>query len=205
MSHRTDPSSQEGGTIVTSITDFEYTVTSAAWSPDGRSFVVGSHDTKRALSVYSLDTGKKVYSFAQPGESLRVTDVSISEDGSSLAVVTHNDQRVLIYDFRSRQRIADWSMEDTITCVNLSHDGKTVLVSMNNSKLVLFDVATGDVVQHYPGLKQKRFIIRSNFGGAGQNFVVSGSEGMFCNHRSDQRHFDSLPASVITWILWSAR
>lgn len=167
---------KEGGRNVISIVDFEYTVTSAAWSPDGQSFVVGSHDTKRSLSVYSLSTSKPLYSFSQPSESLRVTDVSISRDGSRLAAVTHNDQRILIYDFNSRTRIADWAMEEKLTCVNLSHDGKTVLVSMNNSKLVLFEVATGEVVQHYPGLKQREFIIRSNFGGAGEGFVVSGSE-----------------------------
>lgn len=106
---------------------------------------------------------------------MRINDCSISGDGSRLAVIT-NDKRLLVYDFKTRVKIADWAMDDMLTCVNLSGDGTTVLVSMNNSKLLLLDVEFGDTVQSYTGAQQRQFVIRSAFGGAGENFVISGSE-----------------------------
>jgi len=108
-----------------------------------------------------------------------VNDCSISADGGRLAVIT-NDKRILVYDFKSRLQVADWVMDDLLTCLNLSHDGNSVLVSMNNSQLMLLDSATGDTIQKYTGLKQRQYVIRSTFGGAGENFVVSGSEGKAC-------------------------
>lgn len=151
-------------------------MTSAVWAPDGETFVVGSHDSKQPLGLYTVTDHKPIYKWPNEGSSLRINDCSISADGSRLAVIT-NDKRLLVYDFKTRIKIADWTMDDMLTCVNLSSDGATVLVSMNNSKLLLVDVEFGDTVQSYSGLKQQQFVIRSSFGGAGDNFVISGSEG----------------------------
>lgn len=68
-------------------------------------------------------------------------------------------------------------MEDKLTCVTLSQDGKTVLVSMNEGRLMLLNSSTGEIVQRYTGLRQSEFVIRSAFGGANESFVLSGSEG----------------------------
>jgi hypothetical protein len=54
-----------------------------------------------------------------------------------------------------------------------------MLVSMNENKIRLMDIESGEVVESYEGHVQSKFIIRSAFGGAGEGFVVSGSEGMF--------------------------
>ena len=52
-----------------------------------------------------------------------------------------------------------------------------MLVSMNKNKIRLMEIDTGREVQGIEGQIQKNFIIRSSFGGADENFVVSGSEG----------------------------
>lgn len=109
---------------------------------------------------------------------MRINDCSIAPNGSRLAAIT-SDNRVLVFDFQTRVKIADWYMEDKLTCVTLSHDGNTVLISMNEGRLMLLDSETGDIVQRYAGLKQSEFVIRSAFGGANENFVISGSEGEF--------------------------
>lgn len=180
-----------GGRRLHSISDFSYPVTSAVWCPDGDTFVVGSHDTGKALQIYSVEQSLPMGSFSTKDEGLRVNDCSISGDGSRLAVVT-NDKRVLVYDFHTRQRLSDWPMGEALTCVSLSQDGKTILVSANNSNLLLYQVSTGELIRRYPGLKQNNFVIRSCFGGANENFVVSGSEG-----ESDCR--DAI-ISILTWI-----
>lgn len=159
------------------IDNFEYPVTTAAWAPDGQSFVVGSQDAKRPLGLYQLPDQKQVHTWwSDDSTSMRVNDCSISADGSRLAAIT-SDNRVLVFDFRTRVKLADWRMEDKLTCVTLSRDGKTVLISMNEGRLLLLDSETGSVVQRYSGLKQSHFVIRSAFGGVKENFVISGSEG----------------------------
>jgi len=59
---------------------------------------------------------------------------------------------------------------------------------MNEGRLLLLDSECGDVVQRYTGLKQSEFVIRSAFGGANENFVISGSEGKLyaCMHACRQ-------------------
>jgi hypothetical protein len=53
-----------------------------------------------------------------------------------------------------------------------------MLVSMSPNKIHLMEIDTGETVQNFEGHQQSQFIIRSNFGGANENFVVSGSDGM---------------------------
>lgn len=54
-----------------------------------------------------------------------------------------------------------------------------MLVSMSPDQIKLMEIDTGDVIQRFEGHMQKQFIIRSAFGGADENFIVSGSEGKF--------------------------
>lgn len=167
----------QSGSRIGRIDHFEHPVTTAAWSPDGQSFVIGSQDSKQPLGLYQLSDQSQVHNWlGDTSSNTRVNDISISADGTRLAAVTV-DNRVLVFDFQTRLKIAEWMLEDKLMCVSLSHDGKKILISMNEGRLLLLDAETGDVVQRYVGLKQSEFVIRSAFGGAGENFVISGSEG----------------------------
>ena len=54
-----------------------------------------------------------------------------------------------------------------------------MLVSLTDGEVQLLDIRTANLVRRFEGQKQGNFIIRSSFGGAGENFVLSGSEGVF--------------------------
>jgi WD repeat-containing protein 26 len=114
--------------------------------------------------------------FKWKDEKLRVYDLALSANGQRLVVLL--ETRILVYDFRTKEKIGDHAFDDVkMTSVTISRDSHYMLVGMNPNKLKLMMVDTGEIIQSFSGQKQTRFMIRSAFGGANENFVVSGSEG----------------------------
>lgn len=52
-----------------------------------------------------------------------------------------------------------------------------MLVNLSSGEIQLLDIETGELIRTFDGQKQGEYIIRSCFGGAAENFVLSGSEG----------------------------
>lgn len=185
----------DGGRRVQTLDSFSHPVSSAVWLPDGRSFIVGSQDAERSLDLYTLGESQPAYSFTRPSQNIRIRDCAVSADGFRLAVIT-TEKHVLIYDLKSssRSQLADFTMDEQLTCIDLSPDGSQLLLSMNNSQLRLVDSVTGNFLQHYQGMKQTQYVVRASFGGADQGFVISGSEDSHIYiHR---RHSGALVAAI---------
>ena len=64
-----------------------------------------------------------------------------------------------------------------MTCISISRDSRHMLVNMAENEVQLIDIETADVVRRFLGQRQSEFIIRSAFGGADENLIISGSEG----------------------------
>ncbi|TKA81234.1 hypothetical protein B0A55_02365 [Friedmanniomyces simplex] len=182
---------------------FDYPVTTAAWLPDSQTFVVGTQDSRRPLGLYSLRSAtaatstsssssssssvvrnNEIHSWRDPPwdstlainpTSFRITDCAVSPDGSRL-VATTIDYRILVYDLGSRCKVAEWAMDDRLNSIAFGLDGTQLLLNMNEGRVLALSAGTGEVLMRYKGAKQGEFVIRSCFGGAGGNFVVSGSE-----------------------------
>ena len=186
------------GRIVSRGDHFDYPVTTAAWLPDSETFVVGTQGSRRPLGMYSLRPSNgngsssgvvrnnEIYSFRDPpwdpqakdhGTSFRITDCAVSAAGDRL-VATTIDNRILSWDLSTpnKRKVAEWIMEDKLTSINFSADGRQLLVNMNEGRLLALNSYTGEVEMSYAGARQVEFVIRSCFGGAGEGFVVSGSE-----------------------------
>jgi WD40 repeat protein len=160
--------------VLLTLTQFHSPVTVAAWAPSGESFVVGSQDPHTALAVWDLNEDI-IYKWKE--DKMRVYDLSLSPDGRRLVVLLVSS--IAVYDFITREKIAEYSFDDhKMTCVNISKDSKTMLVSMNPNKIHLMHIDSGEILQSFHGQKQSEYMIRSAFGGANESFVVSGSEGM---------------------------
>ncbi|KAF2179782.1 WD repeat-containing protein-like protein [Zopfia rhizophila CBS 207.26] len=160
------------GRCMVCISDFTYPCTTAAWAPNGKTVVIGSQDTKYGLALWDTD-GNIVHRWHE--DNVRVHDLAISPDGHRLVVLLEN--RILVYDFVTREKLCEWALDDVkLTSVNISQDSHHMLISMNENKIRLMEIDTGEVIQKYSGQVQTQYIIRSAFGGANENFVVSGSE-----------------------------
>ncbi|KAK4565962.1 hypothetical protein LTR86_003811 [Recurvomyces mirabilis] len=174
---------------------FDYPVTTAAWLPDSETFVIGTQGSQRPLGLYSIPGGNgtssssgmrnnEIHSWRDPPwdlsqkenrNSFRISDCAVSADGARMAATTL-DHGIMVFDLRSRTKIAEWSLEDKLTSIHFSADGTQLLVSMNGGRVLALDSVTGETIMRYEGAQQDKFVIRSSFGGAGENFVISGSE-----------------------------
>uniref|UniRef100_A0A7S4GNX4 CTLH domain-containing protein n=1 Tax=Eutreptiella gymnastica TaxID=73025 RepID=A0A7S4GNX4_9EUGL len=102
---------------------------------------------------------------------------------------------------------------DSLTSLNLSVDGHYILVNKSISEkrgcIHLYDIRHRPfkVTQKYAGHLQKRFVIRSCFGGANQIFVLSGSEDhkVYVYHRDTGRKLFALTGhtNVVNTVAWN--
>lgn len=56
--------------------------------------------------------------------------------------------------------------------------GKQIVLNLINQGLHLWDIPTRSLVRRFRGVVQRQCTIHSCFGGANDNFIASGSEGM---------------------------
>ncbi|KAK4542240.1 hypothetical protein LTR36_006893 [Oleoguttula mirabilis] len=174
---------------------FDYPVTTAAWLPDSETFVVGTQGSQRPLGLYSLRSASssssssvvrnnEIHTWRDPpwdasqkdnGKSFHVADCAVSPDGTRM-VATTMERQIMMFDLRTRLKIAEWTMEDKVTSITFGVDGTQMLVNVSGGRVLALDSNTGELIMQYDGVKQQEFVIRSCFGGAGENFVISGSE-----------------------------
>lgn len=148
-------------------------VTAAAWAPDGETFVTASMDIKAPLCYWGLRSRSPIHVWR---DGFRAQDCAITPDGTRLISSDHED-KLYVYDLASRAEEYCLSLKNHITSVSVSNDSRYVLLSLRNNEIQLMDIETTEVVRRFDGQKRGEWVIRSRFGGAGENFVVSGSEG----------------------------
>ena len=108
----------------------------------------------------------------------RTQDCAISPDGRRL-VAADTNSKLHVFDFRTYEEEYCLSLPSKPTSVAISRDSKHMLVNLAEGEIQLIDMDTTAVVRRFRGYKQGSYVIRSTFGGAAENFVVSGSEGEF--------------------------
>ncbi|KAJ9283666.1 hypothetical protein DTO021C3_8737 [Paecilomyces variotii] len=161
----------ETGLLLLTIDHHSEPVTAAAWAADGQSFVTASLDLTSSLCHWSIG-GDPLYRW--PG-AFRVQDCAITPDGRRL-IAADVDKRVHVYNFSTHEEEYCLSLKSKPTSVTVSHDSRYMLVNLAEGQIQLIDIETTDVIRRFRGQKQGEYVIRSTFGGAAENFVVSGSE-----------------------------
>ncbi|KAG8163534.1 hypothetical protein KVR01_006831 [Diaporthe batatas] len=150
---------------------FSEPISSCVWAPDGRSFVLGAFDRERSLCTWNL-RGEKLYTWSKKN---RTEDLALSSDGRYL-VAMDDEVHVHVYDFPAKTLKYDMPLPCRPTSVSITKDSKYLLVNLQDGEARVYDIASRTCVQKYKGHSGGEFLIRSNLGGANENFVVSGSE-----------------------------
>lgn len=153
-------------------------MTAAAWAPDGKSFVTGSHDKQSQLCSWTLE-GQPIYSWEEVDH--RIQGCVISPDGQRMITISAETE-VTVYNYITRAFEYQIKVGSKMTCINISRDSRYVLVNMADNEVQLFDLETADIIRRFMGQKQGEYVLRSAFGGADQNLIISGSEGKDRSH-----------------------
>ena len=147
-------------------------VSAVCWAPDGETFVTGSLDRQSQLCLWALD-GRPLYSWPV---HYRILDCAISPDSQRMVTISPEAQ-IFVYNFVTREEEYSIQLRAKMTCLSISRDSRYMLVNMADNEVQLIDIETADIVRRFLGQKQGTFVIRSVFGGADENLIISGSEG----------------------------
>lgn len=174
--------------------DQNYGITAAAWTPDSTSFVTASHDRNSQLCHWSLLASEPERPIHVWPRGFRVQGVGITDDGHWLVAL--DPQNIIrVFDLHTYREEPPIKTAGQMTSIALSHDSSTVLVNLAVGEVHMIDLVTRETVRKFKGQKQGEYVIRSCFGGAAENFVVSGSEGQYpppCCGQDADRDTDGL-------------
>ncbi|TDL15120.1 WD40 repeat-like protein [Rickenella mellea] len=177
------------------------TITSLVWLVDGSGFLSASLDRK--IILWGADgIQREVWGTAV----MRITDLAVTPDSSRLVAVGvrhlppsennsaggtpptgaatqaytvgHGDveNRLIIYNLATKEQETSIRLEGELTTVNISQDSRYALIHHAPDEVQLWDLDLAQMVHRFTGLHQGKHVIRSSFGGADGEFVVSGSE-----------------------------
>ena len=153
--------------------DSQYAITEAAWAPDSIQFVTASHDRKSTLCHWRTMNSDPIYVWP---EGFRTDSVAITPDGRRV-VVADTDSRLHCFDFRNHREEFVLHLPCRVTGLSISKDSNFVLMNLAHGEVHMLDLHTRDTVRRFIGQHQGNFMIRNCFGGAAENFVLSGSKG----------------------------
>ena len=167
----------ETGTCLTTFehrtNDGQYAITEAAWAPNSLDFVTASHDRKSTMCHWKASEPEPIYVWT---EGFRTDSVKITPDGRRV-IVTDTESRLHCFDFQSHREEFTLHLPSRATGLSVSADSNFALLNLARGEVHMLDLHTRDTVRRFTGHQQGGFMIRNCFGGAAENFVLSGSKG----------------------------
>lgn len=150
-----------------------FTISSCAWFPDSKRLVCGSSDVEKGIHIWDCE-GNELKAW-KGSRMPKVMDLAVTPDGENLiSIFSEKDIRILNLATNNERVISE---EYHITSLSVSADSKFLIVNLNSQEIHMWDVA-GKWVKplKYRGHMQKKYVIRSCFGGLNSTFIASGSE-----------------------------
>jgi WD40 repeat protein len=196
------------GDCIRVFTKHSDSVTGICWLPNPEHFLSGGFD--RLIFMWNID-GSEIRRWEIAS---RVQDIGITHDGSRMLVV-NSDRNLKVIDIMAQREICALPESEPVTSVCVSQIRDEVLVnvaqqvtsSQQRPVIRLWSFKNHCVMQQYFGHSQCRFVVRSCFGGAHEEFVFSGSED--AQVYIWQKHYGSLlhrlygHTAVVNSVCWA--
>lgn len=84
---------------------------------------------------------------------------------------------LVVYDLNTYREDFRMNMPSRITCITPSRDSQYALLNIQDGEVHMINLLGRYTQRKFKGLSQDKNIIRNCFGGAAENFVLSGSKG----------------------------
>jgi WD40 repeat protein len=158
--------------------------TGTAFSPDGRYIVSGTSEDpdlgtcpppEAKLTLWDSATGEMIWEVETNGNA--TTGKAFINGGTQIATVDRwcgND--VTIWDVTTGQRVAEWEgHQKPAWGLAASPDGKTIVTASEDSTAIIWDAATGTILQVLP----HNYVVRTGaFSPDGQRLVTVTNDGI---------------------------
>lgn len=154
----------------------------------------------------------------EPREAIEEPTEEVPAAQSSRERRPGDHARILIYDLHAHAEICSLYVRDMLNSVAISSDSRFALLSGIADDIVLLELSTQNLLQHYHGHRASEFVIRATFGGAGEDlaggisapFVASGSEDarIYVWHRASGRLLENSCAhshGAVNDVAWRPR
>jgi len=177
-------------------------VLGVAFNPDGEFLAVGSMDSQSPVSLWEVDTGRKLRSFI--GHSSFVTSVVFSSDGKLLASGS-NDKTLRLWDVNTGQEVwsasGQWHVDDS---VRFSPDGALLASGSQDGTVRIWDIreltyATGEGSARPPEIMLGTEKWRFETGDAVASSPAIGSDGTIYVGSSDGYVYAINPNGTQKW------
>lgn len=170
------------------------------WSSDDSKFVTGGIKGQ----FYECDSEGNIL---QTWEGVRVQALGCRPD-SSTYLAADSQHRVRSYNFDEEIEENILKEEASIMSMNVSSDGRYLLVNLSNQGIHLWDLDDKVRLRKFQGSKQTgAYQLYSTFGGASDLYVASGSEDgkVYIWHRSREEPIEVLSGhtKVVSCVSWN--
>ncbi|KAL1367755.1 hypothetical protein HN51_021873 [Arachis hypogaea] len=163
----------ETGTCMQTFGNQGFVVSSCAWFPNSKQLVCGSSDPEKGICMWDCE-GNEIKAW-RGMRMPKVVDIAVTPDGEYLISIFLDKEIRILHLGTNVERVI--SEEHPITSLSVSSDSKFFIVNLNSQEIHMWDVAgQWDKPLTYTGHKQRKYVIRSCFGGLNGKFIASGSE-----------------------------
>lgn len=176
-------------------------------SPSPMSMMAGISDESASSSLITTDP----YSVNGGGNGATERSEGGRGDwGGGNRTLTDEKHRLSFYDLGAREELGSIYFYDEMSSVSFSHDSRQILVNRKPNEAQVWDFKRQVLLRRFSGHQMAKNVIRSCFGGATRNFVLSGSEDarVYIYHRRSGQLLDRLAGhgeGCVNSVAWHPR